>query len=133
MVFRFFYLQKERTHLRKVLKLLGKYTTTEEGRAALKMLGRQWDDCLFAKAMNVEWNNKKLTSAMLLDLWFNAYYFHQDDNKEKELKELVGVFSEGFAKYMLLDAAFEAAKVVYRVYVGVRGIVEEHFFDTTQG
>lgn len=31
---------------------------------------------------------KEITSVKLLDIWFNAQYFHSDEQKEEELKQL---------------------------------------------
>lgn len=127
MAFRFFYLQKEPTHFHNILGLIGKHSNDENVREALKVFGKQWNNCLFDKVMNIAYNDKPITSSLLLDLWFNAHYFHQDEEKEKQLKQLILGFSEGFAKHMLLDAAFEATKVVYKLFDGLRGIVDEHF------
>lgn len=127
LAFRFFYLEKEPTHFPRILSLLGKHTKDEDARKALKVFGKQWNDSLFGKALNITYNEKPLTSGLLLDLWFNAHYFHQDELKGRELRKLIEGFSENFVKYMLLDAAFEATKVVYKVFHGLRGIVDDHF------
>ena len=127
MAFRFFYLQKEDTHFPKVISVIGKHTDNPDARKALKMFGRQWQDSLFRKALNIQLNETPITSSLLLDLWFNAHYFHSDEEKEKELKKMKENFSEEFAKYMLLDAVFEATKVVFKVFHGMRAIVDEHF------
>jgi hypothetical protein len=126
MAFRFFYLQKESTHFPAVLGIIGKHTSQPEAREALKVFRRQWEHCLFGNTMNICLNDKPMTSSLLLDLWFNAHYFHSDVEKEMELTELKKAFSEDFAKFMLLDSAFEASKVVLKIYDGVRGLVDEH-------
>lgn len=127
MAFRFFYLQKESTHFPAVLGIIGKHTSNPEAREALKVFRRKWEHSLFGNAMNICLNAKPMTSSLLLDLWFNAHYFHSDAEKEMELTELKKVFSEDFAKFMLLDSTFEATKVVLTIYNGVRGVVDEHF------
>ena len=127
MGFRFFYLQKEPTHFPKVIGLIRKHANNEDARKALKVFSKQWNDCLFGKALNISYNDKQMTSSLLLDLWFNAHYFHQDAEKGTELNQLILGFSENFAKFMLMDATFEATKVVYRVFNGLRGVVDEHF------
>lgn len=127
MAFRFFYLEKEPTHFPRILGLIGKHTSDSDARKSLKVLGKQWNDSLFRKALNITYHGKPITSGLLLDLWFNAHYFHQDEEKERELKELIKGFSEEFGKYMLLDATFEASKVVFNVFDGLQGIVDEHF------
>jgi len=96
-------------------------------RKALKVFNKQWESSLFANVLQIKLNNKPVTSGLLLDLWFNAHYFHSDDEKEKALFELKAAFSEGFAKYMLLDSILEATKVILKVHEGLIGIVDEHF------
>ncbi len=130
MAFRFFYLQKESTHFPAVLGIIGKHTSQPEAREAMKVFRRKWEHCLFGNAMNICLNDKPITSSLLLDLWFNAHYFHSDVEKGMELTELKKAFSEDFAKFMLLDSAFEASKVVLKIYDSVRGLVDEHFKKT---
>jgi len=125
--FRFFYLQKEATHFPKILGLIGKHTNDLDARKALKLFGKQWKDNLFGKALNIKLNDISITSSLLIDLWLNAHYFHSDDKKEQELKRLKDFFSENFAKYMLLDATFEASKIVFKVFDGLQKIVDDHF------
>lgn len=127
MAFRFFYLQKEPTHFLKVISLIGRHTNNQDVRRALKVFGKQWNDFLFGKAFNIQFNDTPITSSLLLDLWFNAHYFHSNKDKEGELNKLKEGFSENFAKYMLLDAAFEATKIIFKIFNGLQGIVDEHF------
>jgi hypothetical protein len=127
MAFRFFYLQKEPTCYLKVLSLLGKHTAQNEAKQALKTFKNQWEGALFKKALQISLNNKPVTASVLMDLWFNAHYFHTDEAKGTELEKLTNTFSESFAKYMLLDGAYEATRLVFKVYDGVHGIVEAKF------
>lgn len=126
LAFRFFYHKKEPTHFPKILRIIGKHTTNADVRQALRLFGKKWNDSLFQKALNITFNDKGVTSSLLLDLWFNAHYFHQDEKKRKELDQLIENFSEEFAKYMLLDSVIAATNVVFKVFEGMRGIVEKH-------
>jgi len=67
-----------------------------------------------------------MNSGLLLDLWFNAHYFHSEEEKVSALAQLNAAFSESFSKYMLLDGTYEAAKVVLTVYGAMRDMVQEH-------
>jgi hypothetical protein len=128
MEFRFFYLQDEPTHFPKILRLIGRHTKqSPDFTQALKTFRSQWRDSLFKKAFQIKFNNKPITTSLLLDLWFNAEYFHSDETKGRELKELKDVFSEEFARYMLLEAVFEASKVVFKVSGGLQEMVDKHF------
>jgi hypothetical protein len=127
MEFRFFYLQNEPTHFLKILRLIGRHANSPDVREVLKVFRRQWNDSLFRKAFEIKFNDKPITTSLLIDLWFNAEYFHSDDVKGRELKKLKDIFSDEFAKYMLLDAAFEATKIVFKVLDGLQEMVEKHF------
>ena len=126
MAFRFFYLQKEPTHLPKIINIIKKHTNQPEALELLKSYMKQWQNSLFANAMNISLNNKQITTSLLLDLWFNAHYFHTDEDKEKELKNLYDAFSKDFSKYMFLDSVYGATKIVYKLYNSMRGMLEEH-------
>lgn len=126
MAFRFFYLQKEPTYFPGILGVIGRHASEQDARQALKSFGAQWKNSLFANAMQISVNERPITSSLLLDVWLNAHYFHSDEEKARQLQELHDIFSEPFAKYMLLDAAFEATKVVVKVYDGIKGMVDHH-------
>lgn len=127
LAFRFFYHKKEPTHFPKILGIIGKHTTNEDVRQALRLFGKKWNDSLFQEALNITYNDRAVTSSLLLDLWFNAHYFHQDEEKRRELDKLIEGFSENFAKYMLLDSAIAATNEVFKVYESVQEIVNKHF------
>lgn len=126
MAFRFFYLQDEPTNFHKVLRIMGKHAQQPEVTQALKLLRTKWQNALFQSAINLSLNDRPITTSRILDLWFNAHYFHSDSIKTEALKELNEVFTEGFSKYMLLDSTYNASKVVFTVYRGLQGIVDAH-------
>ena len=126
MAFRFFYLQKEPTHFPKILNIIKRHTNQPEALEVLKGYGKQWQNSFFGNAMNISLNNKQITTSLLLDLWFNAHYFHTDEDKEEDLKSLKNVFSEDFSKFMLLDSVYGATKIVYKLFNSIRGMLEEH-------
>jgi hypothetical protein len=127
LAFRFFYMQKEETCFPKILSILGKHTIQPEARQALKLFRKQWKNSLFSNAAFIKLNDKQITTSLLLDLWFNAHYFHSDKNKENELKKITKLVSEDFAKYMLLDAVYESSKVVLKIYRVIKDIVKEYY------
>jgi hypothetical protein len=127
LAFRFFYLQRERTSFLRVLSLLGKHSEQNDARQALRLLKRQWNQALFNDVLQISACNQMITASVLMDLWFNAHYFHADEEKGIKLERLASVLSEEFSKYMLLDAVYEATKLVFKVYESVRDIVENKF------
>lgn len=126
MVFRFFYLQKEITHFPKVLKVLGKYNERDDARAGLKQLNARWKNCLFGNAMSFKLNGVTLTSSKLLDLWFNAHYFHSDEKKEQELIKQQEILPNESSKYMMIDSAIESTDLIFEIYQVVNKVVEQH-------
>lgn len=127
MAFRFFYLKKEATYFPKILKIIGEHTTQPEGHQALKVFRRQWENSLFGNAVFIKVNGKDISTSLLLDLWFNAHYFHSDIKKGAELQKLKSLLTEDFTKCMLLDAIYGATKVVLMFSNGLQDIVNEHF------
>lgn len=127
MAFRFFYLQKEKTHFPKIIGIIGRHTENEDARKALKLFGNQWGDSLFGQALYIHVDGQRMTSSVLLDLWFNANYFHSNEEKERDLEKLQSVFPNDFAKFMLLDAVFESSKVIFKLFNGLRDMVEKYY------
>lgn len=126
MAFRFFYSQKEKTHFPKILRIIGKHADSDEGRKALKSCKKRWHDSLFGTLMQIKINEEPITAAMLLDLWFNAHYFHADEDKEINLVNLNTVFTEDFSKYMLLDSVLGSGDELIKVYQGINPLVHKH-------
>lgn len=124
MAFRFFYLEKEPTNFHKILILLGKHAKEPESREALKHLKTQWGNALFQSRLYLSVDGHPITASHLLDLWFNAYYFHSDRKKGEELKLLNEAFSESYSKYLLLDSVYNSTKIIFIVYAGLQDLVE---------
>lgn len=124
MVFRFFYLKKEQTQFLKILAILGKHAAHDEVRQALKMMKAKWNQALFGNSLQIKLNDKQITASILMDLWFNAHYFHSDESKEIELEKLKDFFTTDFAKFMLMDSAYESAKLIFRIHEGLHGLCE---------
>lgn len=123
MAFRFFYLEKEPTNFYKILVLLGKHAQEPAAREALKILKVQWTNSLFQTRLYLSLNGQPVTASLLLDLWFNAHYFHSDKQKGEKLSNLNEAFTESFSKYMLLDSTYNATKTIFIVYSGLEELV----------
>lgn len=128
MAFRFFYLQKEKSFLPRVLNILGKHSTNPETRNCLKVYRKRWQDPLEKDVFKFRKNNgKDVTPSLLLDWWLNAYYFHTDKDKRKELKKLADDISENAAKCLLLDVIYEETKIILDIFKSIKQMVEDHF------
>ena len=118
MAFRFFYLKKESTFFPRIVNLVGKYSD-ESYRQVANLIKQQWSDSLFKKAMGVKLNGKNISSDYLIDLWFNAHYFHNDEKKKAELEELNSLLQNDFCKFMFVDSVYNASDVVRRFHAGI--------------
>ena len=118
MAFRFFYLQKEPTNFPKIINLVSRYSD-DSYTAVGRTLKSQWKNCLFKNAMNIKINGKHISGSLLIDLWFNAHYFHSETEKRAELDRLNSLLQEDFCKYMLIDSAYNASDVVRRFHAGI--------------
>lgn len=125
MVFRFFYLEKEPTNFYKILALLGKHAQEPEAKEALKHLKAQWANSLFQTALYISLNGQPVTASLLLDLWFNAHYFHSNREKSEKLAQLNEAFTEAFSKYMLLESTYNATKTIFTLYSGLEELVNK--------
>jgi hypothetical protein len=126
MAFRFFYLKKEKTFFLRTLNILRKHIDDADASHHFARLKQRWENGLFSSAMSIRLNDEPMTASLMLDLWFNAHYFHSDEDKTEKLKELSAAFSNDFSKYMMLDGAFEAAKAVFSVYDTIKEMVKDH-------
>lgn len=119
---RLFVLKREPSNFERMLSTLGRYADTDDARAALRQIRGRWNDALFNGAVSLAWNGKKLTTALVLDLWFNGFYFHGDEKKAEELASLAAVVTEVLAKFALVDAAYNATKIILKLRASMEGL-----------
>lgn len=111
MAFRFFYLQKEPANFLRIVNILKQHTKDPKTIAYLDYLKKQWRG-LLQKPITIVAGDRTLTPSLLIDLWFNAYFFHSDENKELELNRLLQITGHDFGLFLLTDAVYEASKAV---------------------
>jgi len=122
LAFRFFLLKKERSNFDGVLNLLREHVSDDEEKEAVRWLESRWRDALFQGAVTISWNGKELAAGKLFDLWLNGLYFHGDEAKSTELRNLWATVTEPFAKYALLDAMYNSTKTILRLSSGMSGL-----------
>jgi hypothetical protein len=120
LVFRFFYLQKEPSNFLRVVNILSKYMQNELVTQVIRMYKKCWKDALFGQELLIFFNEEQLTAGKLLDLWFNAHYFHSAENAEQELAALNRALTPEFSKYMLVDSVLEATRLIFTVYDSIK-------------
>jgi hypothetical protein len=70
-------------------------------------------------------NGVEITPTMLIDLWFNAHYFHSDELKEQNLTNLKNALSIDVCRFMLADAVYEASKAVIHLANALQAFAEK--------
>jgi hypothetical protein len=127
MAFRFFYLEKEPTNFLRIVNLLSSKTNNKRVTSAYRSYRAKWKNYLFQKSIVFKVGEDELTTSLLLDLWFNAHYFHSDRAKHKRLEVIKESYSDELAKYMLLDAVSQSSSLIIEIYEGIRPIVQARF------
>lgn len=113
MAFRFFYLEWEKSNFLRISNIIKRRTDSQLARQYIDRLRDMWSGALAAKQMQIQVNGKEITPSILIDLWFNAHYFHSDDKKEGALSNLTEALTIDVCRFMLADAVDEASKAVF--------------------
>lgn len=122
MAFRFFYMEREKSNFLRVANIVSRRAQNGLVDRHIKALKEQWHGVLERKGWNIKLNGQELTAKLLIDLWFNAHYFHGDDKKQKELDDLNTILSTEFNKYLLADAVFTGTKSVLKLYEALKDL-----------
>ena len=120
MAFRFFYLQQEPSNFLRVANIIQRRAALDVVNRHIEALKAQWHGAMERKGWSLAVNGHELTAGLLIDLWFNAHYFHSDEDKQARLRELNGILSTDFNRFLLADAVYEATKAALNVYESVR-------------
>ena len=115
MAFRFFYMKSEQTHFPRIVNLVSRHANPEAAPVFRTVKARWEDSCSVRFAIN----GKELTSGRLIDLWFNAHYFHGEPAKREQLDGMNVLLSHDLSKFMLLDAVYNASEIVRRFHAGI--------------
>jgi len=120
MAFRFFYLQKEPSNFLRVANIIDHRVSLDVVSRHLRGLKEQWHGAMARRGLNVKVNDEELTAGLLIDLWFNAHYFHSDAGKEERIRQINAILSTDLHRVFLADAVFEATKAVLSLYNSVK-------------
>lgn len=122
--FRFFFQQDEPCHFPKVLKIIGRKFPHDPVNIFLKNLKDQWQRP-FKNSSFVEFLRRKVDAHELLNLWFNAHYFHSDLDKEKELYEINQIFSENLSRFLLYDTVMCSGLAVINLKKSIQDLKKD--------
>ncbi len=126
MTFRFFYLEKEPANFNKVINIIKRAARNDTINKFMGHLNKQYTGALSREQVFrvgiVGTKGKEITAKLLLDLWFNAHYFHSDEEKEKDLKLLNDILGTEFSRYLLANSVFEASRAIKRLYLSIKSM-----------
>ncbi len=123
MAFRFFYLQKEPSNFQSISNIVNHAAANEQVNGFIRFLKNQWSGALLRKEIfGIYLNNRHVDAKRLLDLWFNAHYFHSDENKEKELNILNDALSSEFSRFLLAQSVYDACNSVISLYESIKNL-----------
>lgn len=83
-----------------------------DGKEFFASLKNQWNMAIFGGKLNMSFNNKPLTANYIFDLWLNAHYFHNNQEKQRELAQLTSTLTPEFVKFLLANAVTECCKLI---------------------
>lgn len=115
MDFRFFFLEKEPANCRRIADMLAKNGDNELITLFIKYIKKEWDSS-FLKDGWFRYKERNLSSKEVINLWFNAHYFHSDHEKEQQLKELNLVLSDGVSRFILVMCVLDAGHSIKNLY-----------------
>jgi len=123
MAFRFFYLHKEPSNFNRISKIIKRAANNEFVNRFVNHLKDQWSGALFRNnVFGIGIDNQEINAKRLLDLWFNAHYFHSDERKEGELEFINSILTTDFSIFMLANSVFEASNAVIRLYESIANL-----------
>lgn len=115
MAFRFFYMKSEKTHFPRIVNLVSRHADPAAAEVFRAIKARWENSC----SVQLRLNGEPVTSGRLIDLWFNAHYFHGEPAKREQLDGMNALLSDDLSKFMLLDAVYNASEIVRGFHTGI--------------
>lgn len=117
-----FVLQREATNFFKVRNILARYLTLPILRKHLDNLRDRYNGKFIPFSVGV--NTMELSSEKTVDIWLNAFEYHQDVEKQAELNAMYKVFPESSARVMFLYYMLERASAIGKLGALIDGFVK---------
>lgn len=102
--FRVFYMEGEHTNFYSICNLLYKKILDKKVRNDLVTIRSNYTKALNTSFIGINFLGKSYSPKDIVDLWFNAEYFHTDIEKVKELDKIVISPGKSLFFYLLIDA-----------------------------
>ena len=113
--YRHFYHQNERTHIFKLMKYLKSLTDSKDYHDFIKNEKNDYKSSFIENNwLNID--SKRLNTAEVLDLWFNAEIFHDDEVKMNRLNRVRSSMSENLWKFIVFMAAYDTSLIIRNIH-----------------
>ena len=113
--YRHFYHQNERTHIFKLMNYLKSLTDASDYHDFIKKQKSNYKSSFIENNwLNID--GKRLNTAEVLDLWFNAEIFHDDEEKTNRLSRIRTSISENLWKYIVFIATYDTSLIIRNVH-----------------
>lgn len=125
--YRFFYLQKEPTNFYKICNVLYKNTKDKKQKESIRSIRKTYKKVLKEGTISVFSDKIKLEQPPKdnIDLWFNAFYFHSDKEKKKQLEQLQKKYGN-IQKFNLITEICSLVILIKQLDEIVREIIEQN-------
>lgn len=121
LAFRFFYHEKEPSNFYRVANILVRSIQEPIIQKFVKKIKEQWRGS-FARNLSEFHGRRHYTSKDIIDNWFNAHYFHSDENKEIKLEELNTLLGPELSHISLFMAVFDASLAVSNLFNAIENM-----------
>ena len=101
--FRVFYMEGEHTNFYSICNLLYKKILDKKVRNDMVTIRSNYTKALNTSFIGINFLGKSYSPKDIVDLWFNAEYFHTDTEKVKELDKIVISPCKSLFYYLLID------------------------------
>ncbi len=125
--FRFFFAEKEPTHVYKILNLLSRKATDQWAKNYIARL-RVWHKAFLEGTETSEKFGYPVKNEEIINLWFNSEIFHQDKEKRKKLDEINEKISHEASLFQLNTALRLCTSNIESIYRIVYKTEKEHQF-----
>lgn len=101
--FRVFYMEKEPTYFYSMCNLVYKNVPDLTVRGDIAAIREAYSRALTQGAINFSFQDKTYSPQEIIDLWFNAVYFHTDAEKVRELDLILNSPAQNLFYFLLVD------------------------------
>lgn len=125
--FRFFYAEKEPTHVFKVLNILSRHATDPWAKNYISTI-RLWHKEFLDKSDTSKIFGHPVSNENIINLWFNSEIFHQDQEKIAQLSRINANIGKEASIHQLNTSLRLCTTNVYDIYRMIYKTTKEHQF-----